>query len=143
MLGQNHFDKPNWHVLTSLHPILICKVTYWAPVELLLHGERLDRSVITICIKMLRNMGLNWSMPADVRRWVGVIRHRSGARQYLVALSRIEFQEPATCGLTLHLRIQDSSKRLYCCSFFHCLGCQCWIQDCTQNKQFMTFYFAR
>jgi hypothetical protein len=25
MLGQNHFAEPNGHVLTSLHPILICR----------------------------------------------------------------------------------------------------------------------
>jgi hypothetical protein len=36
MLGKNHFAKPNQHVLTSLHPILICRVTYCALVELLL-----------------------------------------------------------------------------------------------------------
>ncbi len=28
---------PNQHVLTCLHPIWLCEVTYWAPVELLLH----------------------------------------------------------------------------------------------------------
>jgi hypothetical protein len=28
MLGQIHFAEPNWHVLTFLHPILICRVTY-------------------------------------------------------------------------------------------------------------------
>jgi hypothetical protein len=26
---QNHFTEPNRHVLTFLHPILMCKVTYW------------------------------------------------------------------------------------------------------------------
>jgi hypothetical protein len=36
MLGQNHFAEPTQHVLTFLHPILICRVTYWALVELLL-----------------------------------------------------------------------------------------------------------
>ncbi len=36
MLGQNHFAEPNWHVLNFLHPILICRVTYWAQVEFLL-----------------------------------------------------------------------------------------------------------
>jgi hypothetical protein len=35
MLGQNRFAEPNQHVLTFLHPILICRVTDWAPVELL------------------------------------------------------------------------------------------------------------
>jgi hypothetical protein len=29
MLDQNHFAEPNQHVLTFLHPILMCKVTYW------------------------------------------------------------------------------------------------------------------
>jgi hypothetical protein len=41
MLGQNHFSEPIWHVLTFLHPILICRVTYWVPVEL-----RLDLVVL-------------------------------------------------------------------------------------------------
>jgi len=35
MLGENHFAKPNLYVLTFLHPILICRVTYQALVELL------------------------------------------------------------------------------------------------------------
>jgi len=35
ILGQNHFDEPNLHVLTSLHPIFSCWATYWAQVELL------------------------------------------------------------------------------------------------------------
>jgi hypothetical protein len=35
MLGENHFAKPNLYVLTFLHPILICRVAYQAPVELL------------------------------------------------------------------------------------------------------------
>jgi hypothetical protein len=35
MLDQNHFAKPNQHVLTFLHPILIGKITYWALVKLL------------------------------------------------------------------------------------------------------------
>jgi len=33
MLGQNHFAEPIWHALTFPHPILICRVTYWVPVE--------------------------------------------------------------------------------------------------------------
>jgi hypothetical protein len=28
MLGQNHFAEPNQHVLSFVHPILICRVTY-------------------------------------------------------------------------------------------------------------------
>jgi hypothetical protein len=35
MLHQNHFAEPTQHVLTFLHPILICRITYWALVELL------------------------------------------------------------------------------------------------------------
>jgi hypothetical protein len=27
MLGQNHFSEPNQHVLTFLHPILVCRIT--------------------------------------------------------------------------------------------------------------------
>ncbi len=36
MLGQNHFAHPNWHTLTFLYPILQCRATYWAPLEMLL-----------------------------------------------------------------------------------------------------------
>jgi len=28
MLSQNYFPEPNWHVLTFLHPILLCTITY-------------------------------------------------------------------------------------------------------------------
>jgi hypothetical protein len=35
MLHQNHFAYPNQHVLTFHNKILICRVTYWALVELL------------------------------------------------------------------------------------------------------------
>ncbi len=31
----NHFPKPNRHILTCLHPILLCRITYWAPLEML------------------------------------------------------------------------------------------------------------
>ncbi len=33
--GQHHFAEPISHVLTFLHSILICRVTFWAPLELL------------------------------------------------------------------------------------------------------------
>jgi hypothetical protein len=29
LLSQNHFAEPEWHVLIFLHPILLCKITYW------------------------------------------------------------------------------------------------------------------
>jgi hypothetical protein len=27
-LSRNHFPEPNWHILTFLHPILMCRITY-------------------------------------------------------------------------------------------------------------------
>jgi hypothetical protein len=33
LLSQNHFAKPNWPVLTFPHPILISRITYWAPLK--------------------------------------------------------------------------------------------------------------
>jgi len=36
MLGQKHFAEPNWHGLTFLHPILMCRVTNWARLGMLL-----------------------------------------------------------------------------------------------------------
>jgi hypothetical protein len=35
MLSQNHFRGPNWHMLDFLHPILMCRIAYWAPLEML------------------------------------------------------------------------------------------------------------
>jgi hypothetical protein len=35
-LRQNQFPQPTQHVLTFLHPILICRVVYWALVEMIL-----------------------------------------------------------------------------------------------------------
>jgi hypothetical protein len=32
ILGQKHFPEPNQQVLTYLHSILLCRVTYWAPL---------------------------------------------------------------------------------------------------------------
>jgi hypothetical protein len=36
ILGQNHFSEPNQHIFTFLHLILLCRITYWAPLEMLL-----------------------------------------------------------------------------------------------------------
>jgi hypothetical protein len=33
------FPQPNWYVLTFLHPISMCRITDWAPLEMLLHQE--------------------------------------------------------------------------------------------------------
>jgi hypothetical protein len=46
MLGQNHFLEPYWHVLTFLHPILMCKshtgVTAGMPLVHLHQGSVCD-----------------------------------------------------------------------------------------------------
>ncbi len=34
MLSPNCFDEPNKHILTFLHPILLCTITYLAPLEM-------------------------------------------------------------------------------------------------------------
>jgi hypothetical protein len=36
MQSQNHFPEPNQHILTFLHSILLCRVTHWAALEMLL-----------------------------------------------------------------------------------------------------------
>jgi hypothetical protein len=36
MLGQKQFAEPNWHGLTFLHLILMCRVTNWARLGMLL-----------------------------------------------------------------------------------------------------------
>jgi hypothetical protein len=28
VLNQNHFPEPDWPILTSLHPIVLCTITY-------------------------------------------------------------------------------------------------------------------
>ncbi len=35
MQSQNHFPEPNRHTLDFLHPILLCRITYRAPLEML------------------------------------------------------------------------------------------------------------
>jgi hypothetical protein len=37
MRSQNHFLEPNWQKLDFLHPILLCEITDWAPLKILLH----------------------------------------------------------------------------------------------------------
>jgi hypothetical protein len=34
MLSQNDFPEPNQHILTLIHPILLCAITYGAPQEM-------------------------------------------------------------------------------------------------------------
>jgi hypothetical protein len=36
MQEKNYFPEPNRHMLTLFHPILMWRVTYWAPVQMLL-----------------------------------------------------------------------------------------------------------
>ncbi len=45
---QNHFPEPNRHVLDFLHLILLCRVTYWAPLEMVLQVLRRQRIWFTI-----------------------------------------------------------------------------------------------
>jgi hypothetical protein len=35
MLSQNHFSESNRHMLRFVHPILLCRITYRAPLEML------------------------------------------------------------------------------------------------------------
>ncbi len=65
MLGQNRFAQPNQHVLTFLHPILICRVTDWAPVELLIPTGALTLYYTLGCQdsdvnKPVRTMKVSW-----------------------------------------------------------------------------------
>jgi hypothetical protein len=48
MLRQNHFPEPNRHALDFLHLILRCRVTYWAPLEMLLQVLRCQRIWFTM-----------------------------------------------------------------------------------------------
>ncbi len=40
MRSQNHFLEPNRHTLDFLHPILLCTITYEAPLEMAFHNKR-------------------------------------------------------------------------------------------------------
>jgi hypothetical protein len=68
-VGQTHFAEPNEHVLTLLHPVLMCKITCWTPLGMLL-GYLLGRNsvvstqtrtlVLELCLKKsacLKNFG--------------------------------------------------------------------------------------
>jgi hypothetical protein len=37
MLSQNYFPEPNQHILTFLHLIVLCRIIYWAALEMLLY----------------------------------------------------------------------------------------------------------
>jgi len=39
MQSQNHFPEPNRNTLDFLHPILLCRITYRAPLEMLFHNN--------------------------------------------------------------------------------------------------------
>jgi hypothetical protein len=38
--GQNHFPEPNQHTLDFLHPILLRRITYRAPLEMLFQLQK-------------------------------------------------------------------------------------------------------
>ncbi len=40
---KNNFPEPNWRMLTSLRPVLMCRVTYQAPVGILLWVQNMTR----------------------------------------------------------------------------------------------------
>jgi len=37
MLSQNQFPQLNRHMLNFLYPFVLCRITYWPPLEMLLH----------------------------------------------------------------------------------------------------------
>jgi hypothetical protein len=37
MLAQNHFPPPKGHLLTVLHPVLLCRVPYWRQLGMLFY----------------------------------------------------------------------------------------------------------
>jgi len=51
MLSQNHFlPESNWHMFDFVHRILLCRITYWAPLEMLLgegNGQALANNSIS------------------------------------------------------------------------------------------------
>jgi hypothetical protein len=49
--------KPNRHILTFLHPILLCRITYWAPLEMFPPSST---QYIVRC-KVLECFGIVWS----------------------------------------------------------------------------------
>jgi hypothetical protein len=51
MLSQNHFPEPNQHILDFPHPILLCRITYWAwPKSLTLLQLLFQGGVCTFCV---------------------------------------------------------------------------------------------
>jgi hypothetical protein len=47
MLSQIQFPEPNRHILTFFHRILLCRITYWAPLEMLLSSSNSIRFSLT------------------------------------------------------------------------------------------------
>ncbi len=90
MCSQDHFPEPNWHTLDFLHPILLCRITYRAPLEMLVPvvkmlvvvGLNLGRYMVypfyvLELLRFFRVRGLNcwswyrveWVAMASVLRW--------------------------------------------------------------------------
>jgi hypothetical protein len=56
LLGIRRFCCANWHVVSFLCSILICKVTHWAPVELSL----VDFAISPVSFCRGNSIGKNW-----------------------------------------------------------------------------------
>jgi hypothetical protein len=64
MLIQNHFPEPNRHVLDFLHPISLCRIVYWAPLESISTGSLAAVKWAVYCIQYF-----GWAMTnsSDIR----------------------------------------------------------------------------
>jgi hypothetical protein len=59
MQEKNQFPEPNQHLLTFLHPILMCRVTYWALMVMVLQFRNFDYADLAM------QFGVEWLTVLD------------------------------------------------------------------------------
>ncbi len=83
--SQNHWPKPNWHMWTFLHPILLCRITHWASLEMLSYQPK-------------------WSIPPSLEQKFTCL---------LVSLPLLNRSSLASLSLSLSLQSPDSPSYCY------------------------------
>jgi hypothetical protein len=78
MLGQNHFDEPNWHILTFLHPDLLCMVTSKFSYILFSNpAHKIETETVQTCGRLLIANYMDQSL------WLANQKQGAAVRSYL------------------------------------------------------------
>jgi hypothetical protein len=91
MPSKNRCPEPNWHLFTFLHPILLCRITYWVPLEMLSYQPK-------------------WSIPPSLEQEFICL---------LVSLPLLNRSSLASLSLSLSFQSSDSPSHCYQDSCLH------------------------